>query len=482
RESTPDLESAEKQADEADSGSDQSCKSPSKKPYFLEGVERRKSLMSAIDESMWTTLMQPNATLSPPQAAGSSSSNASNNNSHEFSSRLRLPPTSLSIILDTPSIHIHGEQRPDSAGAVPGGQVLLTGRVELQLRTAVRIRFLELSFFGEQITRLPPHTVAHTNTLCRSRCLADIVHDPPLIRHSADNAERYASGTHRLPFRLMLPADLPTSAVLSFGHVRYAVRARLAVAGLRRAEYVAEEPVAVVRCPGEGSEWAFSAFDALSVGTHWDGRTSVTLSHSTCALGADTGIQLGVDIAAMQKQFSLLVLEAAIHETQCAFGSEEEAPNPRSVVRKETRIVAHNRLAFGQSGLKLSDSNRFDVELQIPQAPEREGIQYSCASEDIRVTHRLVLTALIKSPEGPVVEMALPARVWVLPQAAADRGRESALPLYEHAEDDQLVEAAGSMSATSTAPLAPTPSELPPYSLPVCLSCGKEDISVLECQ
>ncbi|KAJ2541963.1 hypothetical protein EV175_006098 [Coemansia sp. RSA 1933] len=382
-----------------------------------------------------------------------------------------MKPTSLKIILDTPNIHIYGEQRPDaSTRATSGRQHLVTGIVELQLRTATRIRSLDLSFFGEQIIRLPPTAVAYTN----SKCLVDIAHEQPLIQISGTgNSDRYAAGTHQLPFRFMVPDDLPTSTELSFGHVRYAVRAQLVVSALRRTEYLAEETVVVVRCPGEGSEWAFSSFDALSTGTHWEDRISVTLSYDTCALGADTAVLLRVDVAAMEKQFSLLALDAMLQETQCAFGDNNNEDRA-AAIRKETRIVAHKRMAFGKSGAELNDSSQFSVELRIPPALDRSaGIQYSCTSTVIRVMHRLTLTALIKSPDGPVVEVALPARVWVLPQAVVSRERESELPLYEHARDDRLVEAGHTQ---------PSALVLPAYSLPVCLSCGKEDISVLECQ
>ncbi|KAJ2396568.1 hypothetical protein GGI23_003865, partial [Coemansia sp. RSA 2559] len=75
-----------------------------------------------------------------------------------------MKPTAIRIHLDTPNIHIYGEQHPASAPVASDRQVLLTGTVELQLRTAMRIRSLGLSFFGEQIIRvpsknaLPPHT------------------------------------------------------------------------------------------------------------------------------------------------------------------------------------------------------------------------------------------------------------------------------------------------------------------------------------
>ncbi|KAJ1885302.1 hypothetical protein LPJ81_006935, partial [Coemansia sp. IMI 209127] len=143
-----------------------------------------------------------------------------------------MKPTAIRIHLDTPNIHIYGEQHPDSAPTSSGRQVLLAGTVELQLRTAMRIRSLGLSFFGEQIIRVPSRNALapHTN----NKCLADIAHDPPLLQSSADNTERYAAGTHWLPFQFIMSEDLVTSAVLSFGHVRYAVRAQLVVSALRR--------------------------------------------------------------------------------------------------------------------------------------------------------------------------------------------------------------------------------------------------------
>ncbi|KAJ2471622.1 hypothetical protein EV174_005931 [Coemansia sp. RSA 2320] len=134
------------------------------------------------------------------------------------------------------------------------------------------------------------------------------------------------------------------------------------------------------------------------------------------------------------------------------------------------------------------------LQLQIP--PATTGVQYECESVDVKISHHLAITALIKSPQGQTVEVMLPAHIYVLPQACIDGSAD--LPLYELSGSDRLVQSAESSSASAEASprssthssrtiieslVGDTPSRsLPPYSLPVCLSCGKEDISVLQCR
>ncbi|KAI9505881.1 hypothetical protein GGI26_001272 [Coemansia sp. RSA 1358] len=402
-----------------------------------------------------------------------------------------MKPTAIKIVLDQPTLHILGEQQPLSTAP---SQLLLTGHVELYLHTATKVRALELSFVGEQtisfvsrkssIRGLP---AAGELVVC-SKTLADIIHDPPLIETTGAGNKpgiKYAAGTHLLRFQFVLPSDLPTSTLLVFGHTRYFVRARLVQSGLR-SNCSAEALVAVVRCPGEGSEWSFCAFDALGTGTQWDDRVLVTLSGQTCALGAGTIATLRVEISTMQKHFKLLAIDAVLQEAQCVLSNaiaNGERLSSNQQIHKETRVVAHKRLAFEQGGAELGEHDEFGVVLQLPSA--FEGIQYSLQSHAVTVTHRLVVTALVKSPEGPVVEITLPSRVWILPQAAVDGEGATDLPQYERANNDRLVETSAipvvetSTMAGREAELA---SDLPPYSLPVCLSCGKEDISVLECQ
>ncbi|KAJ2654824.1 hypothetical protein IWW48_005870 [Coemansia sp. RSA 1200] len=405
-----------------------------------------------------------------------------------------MKPVVLKIHLDTPVVCVYGDQLPDPSNTAPAAhqqqQEQLSGTVELSLRTATRIQSVSVTLFGEQITRLPPHTA--TTVATTARCIADIAHSPPLLAgpssSSSSNAERYPAGTHMFPFRFPpLPGNLPTSTVLSFGHTRYTVRAKvITVSGLRRTEYLAqEEPLALVRCPQPGSEWAFRVFDALHVSTHWEDRIQVTLAHATCALLADTAATLAVTFEPMEKRFSLVSLHAVLRETQCALGGS--SPSSAVVVNhRESHTVARAHVDLAQDGTGIGDNTTFDLALRVPRPLGRAGTQYSCASATSRVTHRLVVTAVLRSPDGAVVEITLPSRVWVLPHQAVD-GREEleegtvGLPRYQNTGGDRLVETARRGSSMgSDGGLVPL--DLPPYSLPVCLSCGKEDVSVLECR
>ncbi|KAJ2065453.1 hypothetical protein GGI17_000266 [Coemansia sp. S146] len=404
-----------------------------------------------------------------------------------------MRPTTLSILLDAPAVHLFGE-RTTSAGFV------LTGTVRLSLRTATKIRQLHLTFSGEQalsyVPRLQPlaQKPSTASPVTRNKSLAVMTQD--LILPCAP--ELYAAGTHDLPFAFVLPGDLPPTAELLFGHISYSVQAQLVLTGLRSG-CTAKVPVVVLRCPGEGSQWAHSAFDALSVGTQWEDRLSVEVAHGSCSVPADTLLELSVQVSPSEKGFSLLALEAVLKEIQSVRACIDDSDNhlygaseSGSTVHRESRLVARKRVAFGAIGTPLDGQDEFGVALRIP--PAFAGVQYECESADIKVSHQLALTALVKTPEGQTVEMMLPAHLFVLPQVSIDGVAD--LPLYELSGDDQLVQSAESENqpeaySRNSSHSSHTAIEsqfdeliagLPPYSLPVCLSCGKEDISVLQCR
>ncbi|KAJ2021387.1 hypothetical protein GGH92_001853 [Coemansia sp. RSA 2673] len=403
-----------------------------------------------------------------------------------------MRPTTLSILLDAPAVHLFGE-RTTSAGFV------LTGAVRLSLRTATKIRKLHLTFSGEQaisyVPRLQPSAQKPptASPVTRNKSLAVMTQD--LILPCAP--ELYAAGTHDLPFAFVLPGDLPPTAELLFGHISYSVQAQLVLTGLRSG-CTAKVPVVVLRCPGEGSQWAHAAFDALSVATQWGDRLSVELAYGSCSVPADTLLELSVQVSPSEKGFSLLALEAVLKEIQSVRACIDDNDNHQgagengSTVHRESRLVARKRMAFGAIGKPLDGQDEFGVGLQIP--PAFAGVQYECESADIKVSHQLALTVLVKTPEGQTIEMMLPAHLFVLPQVSIDGVAD--LPLYELSGDDQLVQSAESENqpevySRNSSHSSHTAIEsqfdvllagLPPYSLPVCQSCGKEDISVLQCR
>ncbi|KAJ2743469.1 hypothetical protein GGI20_003723 [Coemansia sp. BCRC 34301] len=398
-----------------------------------------------------------------------------------------MRPTTLAILLDTPAVHLFGE-RTTSAGFV------LTGTVRLSLRTATKIRGLYLTFRGEQaISYTPRHQTSAQKTLVtRDKCLAEMTQD--LAQQCSNVPEQYAAGTHDLRFAFVLPGDLPPTADLLFGHISYSVQAQLLLTGLR-SSCTAEVPVVVLRCPGEGSQWAHAAFDALSVSAQWDGRVSVEFGHGSCSVPAGAPMELKVQVSPSEKGFSLLALSVVLKEIHSVRACSEDdggAGESRSTVHRELCVAARKHMAFGAAGMPLDGQDEYGMELQIP--PAFAGIQYECESADIKVSHHLVLTALLRSPEAQTIEVMLPAHLFVLPQASIDGVAD--LPLYELSGSDQLVQSAeadsqpevlsrSSSDSSHTAvdsQLGLLLASLPPYSLPICLSCGKEDVSVLQCR
>ncbi|KAJ2834626.1 hypothetical protein GGI24_000284 [Coemansia furcata] len=330
----------------------------------------------------------------------------------------------------------------------------------------------------------------------RNKSLAGITQN--LILPCDTGPELYAAGTHDLRFAFVLPGALPPTADLLFGHISYSVQAQLVLTGLR-SSCTTNVPVVVLRCPGEGSQWAHAAFDALSVSTQWDNRLSIEVAHVSCSVAADSLLKLTVQVSPGEKGFRLVALEAVLKEIQsvrACIDDNDNHPHGASevgvTVHRESRVAARKRLAFGAVGTPLDGQNGFDVELQIPRA--FAGIQYECESVDIKVSHQIALTALVNTPEGQTVEMMLPAHLFVLPQSCIDGVAD--LPLYELSSGDQLVQSAETENqpaiySRNSSDSSHTVIEshidtllagLPPYSLPVCLSCGKEDISVLQCR
>ncbi|KAJ2469784.1 hypothetical protein EV174_006201, partial [Coemansia sp. RSA 2320] len=224
-----------------------------------------------------------------------------------------MRPATLTIALDAPAVHLFGE-RTTSAGQV------LTGTVKLSLRTATKIRALHLTFFGEQIIsyvprlpQTPGQKLSAAGTVLRNKCLADLTQN--LIEPDSQKQMEYVAGTYNLRFAFALPGDLPPTAKLLFGHILYTVKAQLVLTGLRSG-CTAEEPVVVLRCPGEGSQWAHTVFDALSVRAQWDNRISVEAESESCAVAADSMLELKIQIDPTEKGFSLLALDTVLKETQ----------------------------------------------------------------------------------------------------------------------------------------------------------------------
>ncbi|KAJ1965709.1 hypothetical protein GGI12_000570 [Dipsacomyces acuminosporus] len=386
-----------------------------------------------------------------------------------------MRPTTIKILLDTPAVNLFGE-RASSAGFI------LTGRVSLSFKTATKVRALDLCLFGEQVISYIPRgkkgqpAPTAADTVFLNKCLANV--SQRLAEPSqGSKTVMYAAGKHEVPFEIVLPGDLPASAALLFGRISYWVRAKLVFTGLRLA-CDAEVPLVIVRNPGEGSEWANAAFDALSATAKWAENLKVTLSRDSRALAENSTAEFTVALDPSIKHLKLTLLDLVMKEVQtiCQSDSTQE----RSAAHREVRIVARKRASFGHGGAPIDGMAEHRIRLRIPEA--YVGIQYEYETQAVSVTHHLALTAVVQSAEGSIIEVALPTHVSVLPQASTDGG--SQLPMYERAAQDQLIQAAELPARTS--PRNPESSDsartLPPYSLPVCDACGKEDVSVLACR
>ncbi|KAJ1949393.1 hypothetical protein FBU59_001167, partial [Linderina macrospora] len=151
-------------------------------------------------------------------------------------------------------------------------------------------------------------------------------------------------------------------------------------------------------------------------------------------------------------------------------------------------VVARKRIAFGKQGIAAESREEHRIALNVPSA--YADVQYDLDSDSVTVRHQVVLTALIRAPEGATVEMTIPAYVSVLPNASSSVD----LPLYATSGADRLIQTsrsvvfpgavsgyAAAQTGRTASDAAPVSRDLPPYSLPVCPSCGKEDLTVLQC-
>lgn len=368
-----------------------------------------------------------------------------------------MKPVALDIHLDTPVAYLHPDEEDGH---------LVSGAIDLSLKTSTKILSLDITLFGQQIisyqpkTHVPIHKLSAAGTILRNKCLVDTTH--PLISES----QVLEPGTHQLPFEFQLDSQLPTTSRLwCGGHISYALRAhlRLQTSGLRRrAIYNAEKPLVVVRCPPRDmTGWQY--MDTLTVSAGWEEQITIELNHPICAMSDGGRTEFQVTVTPTAKQFALMALDLSLKETQHVVADlQHELP-----AHKEFLMVARSkRMAFGVDGKILVGQEDFVVGLELPVAING-GIQYDISdTSDIHISHYLTLVALIKTPDNQTIEMTLPARVQVLPSLFIE-DTTTALPRYADIKSDKLL-----LGSTS----------LPSYSLPVCKTCGKEDISVLQCR
>ncbi|ORX71625.1 hypothetical protein DL89DRAFT_256608 [Linderina pennispora] len=390
-----------------------------------------------------------------------------------------MKPTSISIVLDTDTVSLFGE-RTQAAGHI------LTGKVVARFRTTTKVRSLDVSFTGEQAISFTPRPASASargrqSPVTANRRLADI--SQQLVVPGADKSTAtFSAGMHELRFELVLPGDLPPTANLLFGSISYTVRAKLTLTGLR-SNCSAQTPVVVVRNPGEGSEWADASADALSASAEWEDKVKVTLARDSHIVADSALAQFTCIVEPGIKGLRLMALDLVLKEVQTVFRDAGHVP-----VHRETQVIARKRIAFGRQGSAADSREEHRVALNMPAA--YEDVQFELQSDSVTVRHQVVLTALVKAPEGAIVEMTIPAYVSVLPNAGANGTID--LPLYESSGSDRLIQTSqsvilpgalsdyGAQSAGADSAVAVT-RDLPPYSLPVCPSCGKEDVSVLQC-
>ncbi|KAJ1943168.1 hypothetical protein GGF37_002768 [Kickxella alabastrina] len=393
-----------------------------------------------------------------------------------------MKPATISILLDTPEVHLYGE-RASSSGCT------LTGKVLMSLRVPTKIRSLNITFQGQQKLKYPTPTPKSTqntnlNPLMIERNRLAVSETQNLIEPQAKYTQ-YAAGTHELHFEFIVSGDLPATADLITGETKYTMDAQLVLTGLRSSSTV-QQPVIILRCPRDGGHWAHTVFDSLSVGTQWEDRVSVTLSFDQSAINDATTATFLVEITANAKNHHLMALTLQLRETQTIF---DNTAHTSSRVHRVTRIVSQKLMSYGSVGAKLCGQDEFYVRLSIPRV--NDGVQFECECVEYLVSHRLVLTASVRAPEGHTAEVTIPAQFSVLPKSAISGGSE--LPLYESSPNDQLIQTSSGLGledessilrlqlqATAMESLAGR--QLPSYSLPVCFSCGKEDVSVLECR
>ncbi|ORX71639.1 hypothetical protein DL89DRAFT_292082 [Linderina pennispora] len=378
-----------------------------------------------------------------------------------------MKPTSISIVLDTDTVSLFGE-RTQAAGHI------LTGKVVARFRTTTKVRSLDVSFTGEQAISFTPRPASASargrqSPVTANRRLADI--SQQLVVPGADKSTAtFSAGMHELRFELVLPGDLPPTANLLFGSISYTVRAKLTLTGLR-SNCSAQTPVVVVRNPGEGSD------------AEWEDKVKVTLARDSHIVADSALAQFTCIVEPGIKGLRLMALDLVLKEVQTVFRDAGHVP-----VHRETQVIARKRIAFGRQGSAADSREEHRVALNMPAA--YEDVQFELQSDSVTVRHQVVLTALVKAPEGAIVEMTIPAYVSVLPNAGANGTID--LPLYESSGSDRLIQTSqsvilpgalsdyGAQSAGADSAVAVT-RDLPPYSLPVCPSCGKEDVSVLQC-
>ncbi|KAJ2701421.1 hypothetical protein FB645_004658 [Coemansia sp. IMI 203386] len=331
---------------------------------------------------------------------------------------------SISIEPDTPAVHLFGE-RDGSAGCI------LSGYVKLVLQRPTKTKSLSVTFQGMQHLKTP--STSPTDSEFLHTTTRTLVRDTQMLIDLETRYIRLNAGTHRLRFEFIIPGNVPATIHTGCGSNSYTLEAELLQTGLRpRCTTIVKVPI--LRCPSDGGQWAISTFDMLNAGAQWDARVSVNLSHDICAVSDGETCEFVVTIGASEKNMRLMALDLQLREIQTMFSK----PNGSAVVYKQTRMVGQKHRIYGSTGLSIDDQCDYSVRMMVPGA--FNGIQYDYECADFMVTHRLVLTVLIRTPDDKNVEITIPAQVAVIPRCGI--AESSILPLYESVNDDILLQSA----------------------------------------
>lgn len=354
----------------------------------------------------------------------------------------------IQLVLDSAEVVLRGG--PQSAESE-----YITGRVVVPSRYAKQLHELVVSL-RPQKQRMFQMMHPVTPPICLQNSLMVGGQTEPHILHNviSDGQE------HEWRFSLRVPGDTAETVFSHTDYVAYEVVADARVSGTFGVgtQQSKCQSLAIKRTPLSESQWTVAANEPVTESAVWKSRLELTLlAQSRMVHDTQSTLVRGV-IRPLEKGVCLLkagfqILEHVSHNIEGPDGASTKISSQDMVVVDNSIDIPGSQNCLESIELKHGLPLEHEISaarcLAVPEVYTK--IQYDVRRGPIRVNHELVLFVTVADRSGAMHNLRLATPVFVLPKLGGEE--TTPLPLYEHAIDDKLIEAADAAVAERDADL-----------------------------
>ncbi|KAJ2716841.1 hypothetical protein H4R19_000404 [Coemansia spiralis] len=329
----------------------------------------------------------------------------------------------LEIVLDRPELLVRGSL--DEATAA-----VLSGRLIVHLREAIRVRSLKLTFTGRVDTFLNQELVPAA--VARDEHREFLSHEWQFLAPQKP-AVLWGPQNKVFPFELVVRGDNPETVNTALGKVRYQLLATLERTAFH-ANLTAAVDVPLKRGPQAGAPWALALMESIESNGSWDEQLNYRISVPSRSLKDGELFHTRFEVEPRIKGLKLISVGVLIKEYMRYYSNG--AP-----LHRFARVVARNENYITPTGnctmqprradvcMDLADSTTVHIPLAVPDA--YHGVQYDVLTDLIEVRHRLKFLIKVRDRSMLIHSIFVAVPVSIMPVKA--REDETLLPRYETA-------------------------------------------------